>query len=116
MITTSASRGSSRETFFRLCSRAPETTIALEGGITFDATERTDVRCRSSAVLEQPVGVQERHLVAGDLAGMLAEETFEVIDVVAMQLAARGALRELLHRRLVDADVALADDRPTAGT
>src|SRR5690348_16665338 len=33
VITTSASRGSSREMSFRLCSRAPETTILLPGAI-----------------------------------------------------------------------------------
>src|SRR3954469_14306175 len=37
--TTSESRGSVIEMFFRLCSRAPETTIALDGGIHMNCRE-----------------------------------------------------------------------------
>src|SRR3954454_9399430 len=38
-MTTSASRGSVREMSLRLCSRAPETTIALLGGIDVECSQ-----------------------------------------------------------------------------
>src|ERR1035437_260688 len=85
VITTSASRGSDREMSFRLCSRAPETTIWLPAGICrsfYEATrypkhvrqvlgfvERYLPLCaggRSPRQPEQAFGPSREHLVSGD--------------------------------------------------
>src|SRR3954462_15997498 len=54
---TSESRGSVIEMFFRLCSRAPETTIALDGGIDMNcrqANRRSHVLLSANCVANAP--------------------------------------------------------------
>src|ERR1700753_944811 len=52
VITIRASRGSSRETSLRLCSRAPEMTILSEAGIDNESTQAN--RCSPPGELRTP--------------------------------------------------------------